>query len=75
MSDGNHVPPFQYGNYSVEAWGHRSSTALGATEMVWSIRVDDKWLGSLTLPENVAGAEVVRRIKLWVTQNLPKGSV
>jgi hypothetical protein len=40
--------------------------------MIWSIRVDDAWIGSLTLSTDVSGAEVVKRIKRWVTQNLPK---
>jgi hypothetical protein len=68
----NHIPPFQYGKYSVEAWGHRSATGVGEIEMIWSIRVDDALLGSLTLPVGVAEADVVKRIKHWVTQNLPK---
>jgi hypothetical protein len=72
MQNPNYVPPFQFGKYLVEAWGHRSATGEGGTEIIWSIRVDDAWLGSLTLSPEVTGPEVVKRIKHWVTQNLPK---
>ena len=68
----NHIPAFQFGKYNVEAWGHRSATGDGGTEMIWSLRVDDAWLGSFSAATDVAGAEIVKRIKHWVTQNLPK---
>ena len=67
----NHIPPFQYGRYSVEAWGHRSSTGVGV-EMIWSIRVDDTLLGSFAAPADLGEAEVTKRVKHWVSQNLPK---
>jgi hypothetical protein len=68
----NHIPLFQYGRYSVEAWGHRSAVGTGGVEMIWSIRVDDAWIGSLVLPVALAESEIQKRIKHWVTQNLPK---
>jgi hypothetical protein len=68
----NYIPPFQFGRYTVEAWGHRSATGEGRAEMIWSIRVDDAWLGSLVTPPDVSEQEVTRRIKHWVVQNLPK---
>lgn len=72
MSGPNHIPLFQLGQYTVEAWGHRSATEDGGSEMVWSIRVDDVLLGSFSASVDLAEAEVVKRIKHWVTQNLPK---
>jgi hypothetical protein len=73
MSDQtNHIPPFQFGRYSVEAWGHRSSTGVGGIEMIWSIRVDDSILGSFATAVDLSEAEVLRRVKHWVSQNLPK---
>jgi hypothetical protein len=72
MHNPNYIPPFQFGKYLVEAWGHRSATGEGGTEMVWSIRVDDAWLGSLTTSPDLTAAELTKRIKHWVTQNLPK---
>jgi hypothetical protein len=72
MADAIHIPPFQYGKHSVEAWGHRSAISDGVIEMIWSIRVDDAWLGSLSTPPDVTGLEIVKRIKYWVIQNLPK---
>ena len=72
MPGPNHIPPFQFGKYSVEAWGHRSATGEGGAEMIWSIRVDDAWLGSLSDSPDLAEAEIMKRIKHWVTQNLPK---
>lgn len=51
----NHIPPFEFGRYSVEAWGHRSSTGVGAVEMIWSIRVDDVLLGSFAAPLESCG--------------------
>lgn len=71
MTDSNYIPSFQFGEHTVEAWGHRSATADGSIEMVWSIRVDDAWLGSLSTPVTAAGVEVVKTIKHWITQNLP----
>ena len=68
----NYIPPFQFGKYIVEAWGHRSATGAGGTEMIWSIRVDDAWLGSFSTPADIAGAEVEKKVKQWVAQNLPK---
>ena len=72
MSNPNYIPPFQFGKYSVEAWGHRSAGGDGSLEMVWSIRVDDAWQGSLTTPIDLTAAEVMKRLKHWVTQNLPQ---
>jgi hypothetical protein len=73
MSDQtNHVPAFQYGRYTVEAWGHRSSTGVGGVEMIWSIRVDEAILGSLTAAVELPEAEITRRVKHWISQNLPK---
>jgi hypothetical protein len=72
MSDQtNHVPAFQYGRYTVEAWGHRASTGVGGVEMIWTIRVDEAILGSFAAPVELAEAEVARRVKHWVSQNLP----
>jgi len=68
----NHIPPFEYGRYSVEAWGHRSSTGVGGMEMIWSIRVDEAILGSFAAPVELGEAEVVKRVKHWISQNLPK---
>lgn len=68
----NHIPPFEFGRYSVEAWGHRSSTGVGAVEMIWSIRIDDVLLGSFAAPLESAETEIVKRIKHWISQNLPK---
>jgi hypothetical protein len=68
----NHLPPFEYGRYSVEAWGHRSSTGVGGVEMIWSIRVDEAILGSFAAPAELGEAEVTKRVKHWVSQNLPK---
>jgi hypothetical protein len=72
MPGPNHIPLFQYGKYTVEAWGHRSAMEDGSIEMVWSIRVDDALLGSLSASPELAEPEVLKRIKHWVTQNLPK---
>ena len=72
MPGPNHIPLFQFGKYNVEAWGHRSATEDGSTEMVWSIRVDDAWLGSFSASMESAEPDVVKRIKHWVTQNLPQ---
>lgn len=68
----NHIAPFEYGRYSVEAWGHRSSTGVGGMEMIWSIRVDEAILGSFSAPVDLGEAEVAKRVKHWVSQNLPK---
>jgi hypothetical protein len=68
----NHIPAFQFGKYTVEAWGHRSATAVGGTELIWSIRVDDAWLGSFSASPDLTAPEVMKRVKHWVTQNLPK---
>ncbi|MEO8089724.1 MAG: hypothetical protein ABI703_05465 [Gemmatimonadales bacterium] len=40
--------------------------------MIWSIRVDDVLLGSFSASLDLAEPEVVKRIKHWVTQKLPK---
>jgi len=40
--------------------------------MVWSIKVDHLLLGSFSASTELADTEVVKRIKHWVTQNLPK---
>lgn len=72
MPGPNHIPQFQFGKYTVEAWGHRSATEDGSSEMVWSIKVDDALLGSFSASTELAEPEVVIRIKHWVTQNLPK---
>jgi hypothetical protein len=72
MSGPNHIPLFEFGKYNVEAWGHRTTTGDGGREMVWSIRVDDAWLGSFSASPEVAEPEVIKRIKHWITQNLPK---
>jgi hypothetical protein len=68
----NYIPPFQFGKYTVEAWGHRSGRGEGGTEMVWSIRVDETLLGSLVTEPDISEQEVTRRIKHWIVQNLPK---
>ena len=72
MPGPNHIPLFQFGKYAIEAWGHRSATEDGSSEMVWSIKVDDLLLGSFSASTELAEPEVVKRIKHWVTQNLPK---
>lgn len=72
MSAPNYIPPFQFGRYSVEAWGHRSATGDGGMEMIWSIRVDDAYLGSFAAPTDLIELDVVIRIKHWVSRNLPK---
>jgi hypothetical protein len=73
MAEGtNHIPQFTYGRYVVEAWGHRVQTGTGAAEMVWSIRVDDVFLGSFVAPVDAAESEILKRTKHWVSQNLPK---
>jgi hypothetical protein len=56
----------------VEAWGHRSAGGKGNLEMVWSIRVDDAWLGAFSTPIDLTAAEVIKRVKHWVTKNLPQ---
>jgi hypothetical protein len=53
MSSPNYIPPFQFGKYSVEVWGHRSAGGDGTLEMVWSIRVDDAWIGSFSTPTDL----------------------
>lgn len=68
----NHIPQFQFGKCTVEAWGHRSATEDGSSEMVWSIKVDDVLLGSFSASTELAEPEVMKRIKHWVTQNLPR---
>ncbi len=68
----NRTPAFQFGKYNVEAWGHRSATGDGGTEMIWSLRVDDVYLGSFAASTDLAEPEVVKKIKHWVTQSLPK---
>ena len=68
----NYIPPFQFGKYMVEAWGHRSAGGDGTLEMVWSIRVDDAWLGSFTTSTDLTAVEVRKRVKHWVAQNLPQ---
>jgi hypothetical protein len=40
--------------------------------MIWSIRVDDAWLGSFSASTDLAEQEVSKKIKHWVTQKLPK---
>jgi hypothetical protein len=40
--------------------------------MIWSIRVDDAWLGSFSASPDLTAPEVMKRVKHWVTQNLPK---
>jgi hypothetical protein len=72
MSDVNHIPRFQFGRYSVEAWGHRSPTGKGETAGIWSIRVNDAFVGALSVPLDASGAEVLQRIKEWVALNLPR---
>jgi hypothetical protein len=73
MAEGtNHIPQFTYGRYVVEAWGHRVQTGTGTAEMVWSIRVDDVFLGSFVAPVDAAESEILKRTKHWVSQNLPK---
>jgi len=72
MSGPNYIPPFQFGKYSVEAWGHRSATGEGSMEMIWSIRVDDEYVGSFAASTELIELDVVIRIKHWVSRNLPK---
>ena len=40
--------------------------------MIWSIRVDEAILGSFAAPVDLGEAEITRRVKHWVSQNLPK---
>jgi hypothetical protein len=67
-----YIPPFQFGKYLVEAWGHRLATGDSEGDIIWSIRVDDAWVGSLSTPIDIPAGEVQKRLKHWITRSLPK---
>jgi hypothetical protein len=71
MSEQNHLPPFRFGKHVVEL----SIQHATIREVVWSIRVDKTWLGTIQGTPGEPTADVVRRAKHWIVQNLPKTGI